>query len=89
MKRIVIMLLIACSATLTASAQQKAKNDNTPYNVKALFWDLIKSWGNPSPEVYSVNRNPNTNKIESSVKITYFVANVNTGTVRQNMSVIG
>ena len=89
MKRIVIMLLIACSATLTASAQQKAKNDNTPYNVKALFWDFIKSWGNPSPEVYSVNRNPNTNQIESSVKITYFVANVNTGTVRQNMSVIG
>ena len=89
MKRIVIMLLIACSATLTASAQQKkATVDNTPYNVKALFYSFLKSWGAPSDEVYSVIKNPNTNQIESSVKITYFVANVNTGTVRQNMSAI-
>ena len=90
MKRIVIMLLIACSATITASAQQKkATVDNTPYNVKALFYTFLKSWGAPSDEVYSVIKNPNTNQIESSVKITYFVANVNTGTVRQNMSAIG
>lgn len=88
MKRIVIMLLIACSATLTASAQQKAKNDNTPYNVKALFYSFLRSWGAPSDEVYSVIKNPNTNQIESSVKITHFVANVNTGPVRQNMSAI-
>ena len=89
MKRIVIMLLIACSATITASAQQKkATVDNTPYNVKALFYSFLKSWGAPSDEVYSVIKNPNTNQIESSVKITYFVANVNTGTVRQNMSAI-
>ena len=89
MKRILIMLLIACSATITASAQQKkATVDNTPYNVKALFYSFLKSWGNPSDEVYSVVKNPNTNQIESSVKITYFVANVNTGSVRQNMSAI-
>lgn len=89
MKRIVIMLLIACSATLTASAQQKkATVDNTPYNVKALFYSFLKSWGAPSDEVYSVIKNPNTNQIESSVKITHFVANVNTGSVRQNMSAI-
>ena len=90
MKRIVIMLLIACSATITACAQQKkATVDNTPYNVKALFYSFLKSWGAPSDEVYSVVKNPNTNQIESSVKITYFVANVNTGSVRQNMSAIG
>ena len=90
MKRIVIMLLIACSATITASAQQKkATVDNTPYNVKALFYSFLRSWGNSTDEVYSVQKNPNTNQIESSVKITYFVANVNTGTVRQNMSAIG
>lgn len=84
-----ILLLIACSATITASAQQKkATVDNTPYNVKALFYTFLKSWGAPSDEVYSVIKNPNTNQIESSVKITYFVANVNTGTVRQNMSAI-
>ena len=89
MKRIVIMLLIACSATITVSAQQKkATVDNTPYNVKALFYSFLKSWGNPSDEVYLVNKNPNTNQIESSVKITNFVANVNTGSVRQNMSAI-
>ena len=89
MKRIMILLLIACSATITASAQQKkATVDNTPYNVKALFYTFLKSWGAPSDEVYSVVKNPNTNQIESSVKITYFVANVNTGTVRQNMSAI-
>ena len=89
MKRIVIMLLIACSATITASAQQKkATVDNTPYNVKALFYSFLRSWGNSSDEVFSVVKNPNTNQIESSVKITYFVANVNTGTVRQNMSAI-
>ena len=85
-----ILLLIACSATITTSAQQKkATVDNTPYNVKALFYTFLKSWGAPSDEVYSVQRNPNTNQIESSVKITYFVANVNTGSVRQNMSAIG
>lgn len=89
MKRIVIMLLIACSATITASAQQKkATVDNLPYNVKALFYSFLKSWGAPSDEVYSVIKNPNTNQIESSVKITNFVANVNTGSVRQNMSAI-
>ena len=89
MKRIVIMLLIACSATATISAQKKGAADTTPYNVKALFYSFLKSWGAPSDEVYSVIKNPNTNQIESSVKITYFVANVNTGSVRQDMSAIG
>ena len=90
MKRISIMLLIICSAITTVSAQQKkATVDNTPYNVKALFYSFLKSWGAPSDEVYSVIKNPNTNQIESSVKITYFVANVNTGSVRQDMSAIG
>ncbi|MBO4563808.1 MAG: hypothetical protein J5720_00060 [Bacteroidaceae bacterium] len=88
MKRIIIMLLIACSAITTVSAQQKGKTDNTPYNVKALFYSLLKTWGSPADEVYSINRNPNTNQIESSVKITYFVANVNTGSVRQDMHAI-
>ena len=84
------MLLIACSAIITVSAQQKkATVDNTPYNVKALFYSFLKSWGAPSDEVYSVIKNPNTNQIESSVKITYFIANVNTGSVRQDMSAIG
>ena len=73
MKRIFIMLLIACSAITTISAQQKGKQDNVPYNVKALFYTIIKTWGSPNEE-YSVNKNPETNQIESSVRITYFVA---------------
>ena len=89
MKRMMILLLIACSTCITTNAQQKKTAENVPYNVKALFWDLIKSWGNSNDEIYVVNKNPNTNQIELSVKITNFVANVNTGTVRQNMSAIG
>ena len=79
MKRIFIMLLIACSAIITVSAesadnaQQKGKQDNVPYNVKALFWTISQTWGSPN-EVYSVNKNPETNQIESSVRITTFSA---------------
>ena len=73
MKRIIIMLLIVCSAITTASAQQKGKQDNVPYNVKSLFWTIIQTWGSPN-EVYSVNKNPETNQIESSVRITTFSA---------------
>ena len=73
MKRLVIMLLIACSATVTVSAQQKGKQDNVPYNVKTLFHSIITAWGEPN-EVYSVNKNPETNQIESSVRITTFSA---------------
>ena len=68
------MLLIACSAITTVSAQQKGKQDNVPYNVKALFHSIITAWGSPNDDVYSVNKNPETNLIESSVRITYFVA---------------
>lgn len=73
MKRFFIMLLIACSAITTISAQQKGKQDNVPYNVKALFYSIITTWGDPN-EVYSVNKNPETNQIESSVRITTFSA---------------
>ena len=73
MKRLFIMLLIACSAITTISAQQKGKQDNVPYNVKALFYSIITTWGDPN-EVYSVNKNPETNQIESSVRITTFSA---------------
>ena len=67
------MLLIACSAITTISAQQKGKQDNVPYNVKALFHSIITAWGEPN-DVYSVNKNPETNQIESSVRITTFSA---------------
>lgn len=76
MKRLFILLLIACSTIATIHAQQRAKGQQTtPIHVKALFNDIIKTWGAPSDEVFSINKNPNTNLIESSVRITYFVAN--------------
>ncbi len=76
MKRLFTLLLIACSTIATIHAQQRAKNQpqTTPVHVKELFNNIIENWGNPSDEVYSVNKNPNTNLIESSVRITYFVA---------------
>lgn len=76
MKRLFILLLIACSTIATIHAQQRAKGlQTTPIHVKTLFNDIIKTWGAPSDEVFSINKNPNTNLIESSVRITYFVAN--------------
>lgn len=76
MKRLFTLLLIACSTIATIHAQQRAKNQpqTTPVHVKELFNNIIENWGNPSDEVYSVNKNPNTSLIESSVRITYFVA---------------
>ena len=74
MKRIFIMLLIACSAITNINAQQKGKQDNVPYNVKSLFYTILKTWGSPTDDVYSVNKNPDTNQIEQSVRITYFIA---------------
>ncbi len=76
MKRLFTLLLIACSILTTIHAQQRAKGQQTtPIHVKTLFNDIIKTWGAPSDEVFSINKNPNTNLIESSVRITYFVAN--------------
>lgn len=75
MKRLFILLLIACSILTTIHAQQRAKGQQTtPIHVKTLFDNIIKNWGDSAGEVYSVNKNPNTNLIESSVRITWFVA---------------
>ena len=65
------MLLIACSAIITVSAesadndQQKGKVDTTPNNVKALFYTIIKDFGDADNQVYSVYKNPETNMVES------------------------
>ncbi len=75
MKRLFTLLLIVCSILTTIHAQQRAKSQQTtPIHVKTLFDNIIKNWGNADGEVYSVNKNPNTNLIESSVRITWFVA---------------
>ena len=52
MKRLFILLLIACSTIATIHAQQRAKGQQTtPIHVKTLFNDIIKTWGAPSDEV--------------------------------------
>ena len=72
MKRLVIMLLIACSATVTVSADPTAAPQKKPESVIATFNAIIHKFGNSSGQTYSVNRNPNTGIIESSIKIVPF-----------------
>lgn len=77
MKRLVIMLLIACSATVTVSADPSAAPQKKPESVIATFNAIIHKFGNNSGQTYSVNRNPNTGIIESSIKIVPFQCPVN------------
>ena len=66
------MLLIACSATVTISADPTAAPQKKPESVIATFNAIIHKFGNSSGQTYSVNRNPNTGIIESSIKIVPF-----------------
>ena len=77
MKRIIIMLLIACSATVTVSADPSAAPQKKPESVIATFNAIIMKFGNASGQTYSVNRNPNTGIIESSIKIVPFRCSTN------------
>lgn len=77
MKRLVIMLLIACSATVTISADPSATPQKKPESVIATFNAIIHKFGNNSGQTYSVNRNPNTGIIESSIKIVPFRCSTN------------
>lgn len=77
MKRLVIMLLIACSAVTTISAEPSASAQKKPENVIATLNAIIQKFGNSSGQTYSVNRNPNTGIIESSIKIVPFRCSTN------------
>ena len=72
MKRLFIMLLIACSAFTTISADPLAAPQKKPESVIATLNAIIQKFGQNEGQVYSVNRNPNTNIIESSTKIVPF-----------------
>ena len=72
MKRIIIMLLIACSAITTVSADPSATPQKKPESVIATLNAIIYKFGQNEGQVYSVNRNPNTGIIESSIKIVPF-----------------
>jgi hypothetical protein len=77
MKRMIIMLLIACSAFTTISADPTAAPQKKPESVIATLNAIIQKFGNNSGQTYSVNRNPNTGIIESSIKIVPFRCSTN------------
>ncbi len=66
------MLLIACSAISTISADPSATPQKKPESVIATLNAIIYKFGQSEGQVYSVNRNPNTGIIESSTKIVPF-----------------
>ena len=77
MKRIMIMLLIACSALTTISADPLAAPQKKPETVIFTLNAIIQKFGQNEGQVYSVNRNPNTGIIESSIKIVPFHCSAN------------
>ena len=71
------MLLIACSALSTISAEPSASAQKKPDNVIATLNAIVNKFGLSQGQVYSVNRNPNTGIIESSIKIFPFCCSAN------------
>ena len=68
-----IMLLIVCSAITTASADPTAAApQKKPENVIRIMNTLIDRFGAKERQIYSVNRNPNTGTIESSIRAVTF-----------------
>ena len=89
MKRIIIMLLIACSAVATVTAQSKSKTqkkdvlaivDNKEYKYPVRVFSKLRTirekFGTKAGQTYSVVKNPNTGLIESAERITHFYCNV-------------
>lgn len=89
MKRIIIMLLIACSAVVTATAQSKSKTQKKDYlaivenkeyqyplRVFRRLREIRDQFGRNQGQVYSVLKNPNTGLIESAERITHFSCDV-------------
>lgn len=77
MKRFFIMLLIACSAITTVSADSLTAPQKKPETVIFTLNAIIQKFGQNEGQVYSVNRNPNTGIIESSIKIVPFRCSAN------------
>ena len=71
MKRIISLLLIVCSS-LTAFADSSADQPKRPEKVIANLNTIINLHGHKAGQSFAINRNPNTNIIESSEKIATF-----------------
>ena len=87
MKHLLIMLLIACSAVTTVSAQERLKPTiaSNPNNVIKSFEFIIKIFGQKAGQTYSVEKNPNTGIIESKERIVPFVC----GKTDANITMMG
>ena len=72
MKRIIIMLLIACSAITTASADSTATPQKKAKSVVEDLEGIIAFYAKEGSETTSVTKNPETGLIESSVRIVPF-----------------
>ena len=72
MKRIIIMLLIACSAITTASADSTATPQKKAKRVIQSLEGIIAFYAKEGSETTSVTKNPETGLIESSVRIVPF-----------------
>ena len=75
MKRIISLLLIVCSS-LTAFADSSADQPKRPEKVIANLNAIINLHGPKAGQSFAINRNPNTNIIESSEKIVSFSCNL-------------
>ena len=90
MKRLIIMLLIACSAITPTLAQSKSKTQKKDYHlvigdnkehqyplrVFRKLRTIRDQFGQKAGQTYSVIKNPNTGIIESCERITHFYCNV-------------
>ena len=90
MKRLIIMLLIACSAITPTLAQSKSKTQKKDYHlvigdnkehqyplrVFRKLRTIRDQFGQKEGQTYSVIKNPNTGIIESCERITHFYCNV-------------
>jgi hypothetical protein len=72
MKRIFTMLLIACSAITTASADSTATPQKKAKSVIQSLEGIIAFYAKEGSETTSVTKNPETGLIESSVRIVPF-----------------
>ena len=74
MKRVFTLLLIACSTILSANAQKRIQPvvASNPNHVIERLNKIITDWGANGEQVYSVHRNPNTNLLQSKVRVVNF-----------------
>ena len=72
MKRLFTLLLIACSILTTLHAQSAANRQKRPEKVIATLNAIIDRHGEKAGQSFTISRNPNTNIIESSEKISTF-----------------